>query len=78
MTILPPGDDVSRLELLLADIRDAFAKEGVEIPSADLVKALVAIEGRSWAEMGKARKPMTQNMLARIRPEMTADKQESE
>jgi len=27
---------------------------------------------------GKARKPMTQNMLARIRPEMTADKQESE
>ena len=66
------------LELLLADIRDAFAKEGVEIPSVDLVKALVAIEGRSWAEMGKARKPMTQNMLARIRPEMTADKQESE
>ena len=50
----------------------------MEIPSADLVKALVAIEGRSWAEMGKARKPMTQNMLARIRPEMTADKQESE
>jgi hypothetical protein len=71
--------DASRLELLLGDIRDAFAKEGeAEIASADLVKALVAIEGRSWAEMGKARKPMTQNMLARIRPEMTADKQESE
>ena len=31
-------DDVSRLELLLGDIRDAFAKKGgVEIASADLV-----------------------------------------
>ena len=36
------GDDAARLELLLADIRDAFAREGgVEIASADLVKALV-------------------------------------
>jgi hypothetical protein len=73
------GDDASRLELLLADIRDAFAKEGeapvanmfaekvdVEIVSADLVKALVAIEGRSWAEMGKSGKPLTQNKLARM------------
>src|SRR5262249_12227438 len=63
----------------LADIRDAFAKEGeapvanmfaekvdVEIVSADLVKALVAIEGRSWAEMGKSGKPLTQNKLARM------------
>src|SRR5262245_18574230 len=73
------GDDASRLELLLADIRDAFAKEGeapvanifaekvdVEIASADLVKALVAIEGRPWAEMGKAAKPLTQAKLARM------------
>src|SRR5262245_2488509 len=77
MPILPP--DVSRLELLLADIRDAFAKEGeapvanmlaekvdVEIASADLVKALVAIEGRPWAEMGRARKALNQNRLARM------------
>ena len=69
----------ARIELLLADIRDAFAKEGeapvanmfaekvdVEIVSADLVKALVAIEGRSWAEMGKSGKPLTQNKLARM------------
>ena len=48
------NDDASRLKLLLADIRDAFAKEGgVEISSADVVKALVAIEGRPWAERGK-------------------------
>jgi hypothetical protein len=39
------GDDGSRLELLLADIRDVFAeKMDLEITSADLVKALVAIE----------------------------------
>src|SRR5215831_4626408 len=55
------------LELLLADIRDAFAKEGgVEISSADLVKALIAIEGRPWAKFGKNRKPLTQNALARM------------
>ena len=69
----------ARIELLLADIRDAFAKEGealvanmfaekvdVEIASADLVKALVAIKDRPWAEMGKSRKPLTQNKLARM------------
>jgi len=73
------GDDASRLELLLGDIRDAFAKEGeapvanmfaekvdVEIASADLVKALVAIEGRPWAEMGKSGKPLTQAKFARM------------
>ena len=66
------------LELLLGDIRDAFAKEGeapaanmtekldVEFASADLVKALVAIEGRPWIEMGKSGKPLTQNRLARM------------
>jgi hypothetical protein len=62
------SDDAARLELLLVDIRDAFAKEGEApaIASADLVKALVAIEGRPWAEMGKNGKPLTQNKLARM------------
>ena len=64
------SDDAAQLVLLLADIRDAFAKEGgVEISSADLVKALVAIEGRPWAERGKngkRGKPLTQNRLARM------------
>jgi Protein of unknown function (DUF3631) len=36
------NDDASRLDLLLADIRDVFAKgEPPAIASADLVKALV-------------------------------------
>ena len=63
----------SMTELLLGDIRDIFAKRAenkVEpadrIPSDDLVEALVGIEGRPWAEMGKARKPLTQNRLARL------------
>ena len=72
------GDEASRLELLLADIQDAFATnkttkapnmfggEQIEITSATLVKALVALDGRPWAEMGRDRKPMTQNRLARM------------
>jgi len=61
------GNDASQLKLLLADIRDSFAKTGgAEIASADLVKALVAIEGRPWAEMDKSGKPLTQNRLARM------------
>jgi uncharacterized protein DUF3631 len=59
------GDDGSRLELLLADIRDAFADKA-EMASVDLVKALVELEGRPWAELGKSRKPLTQNRLARM------------
>jgi Protein of unknown function (DUF3631) len=58
------GDEASRLELLLGDIRDTFT--GAEMPSADLVKALVAIEGRPWAEFGKSQRPLTQTRLARL------------
>jgi putative DNA primase/helicase len=71
------GDDGSRLEVLLGDIRDAFADRGtkakdmfgaekIEIASAELVKTLVELDGRPWAEMGKSRKPLTQNRLARM------------
>jgi Protein of unknown function (DUF3631) len=35
------------------------------LPSADLVAALVATEGRPWAELGRNRKPLTANGLAR-------------
>jgi putative DNA primase/helicase len=59
------GDDSSRLEILLADIRDVFADEA-EMPSADLVKALIELEGRPWAEIGNSHKPLTQNRLARM------------
>jgi hypothetical protein len=72
----------AKLRLLLGDIRDAFAKEGeapvanmfaekvaVEIASADMVKALIAIEGRPWAERGKngkRGKPLTPMKLAQM------------
>lgn len=71
------GDEASRLELLLGDIRGAFAEKGttvrdlygaerIELASADLVKVLVGLEGRPWAEMGKPPKPITQNRVARM------------
>src|SRR5262245_32451131 len=60
------NDNASSLELLLGDIRDIF-KEAVEMPSADIVKALVAIEGRPWGKpLGKRRKPLTQFKLAQM------------
>jgi hypothetical protein len=60
---------VARRKLLLGDIRDAFAKKGnAPISSAELVKTLIALEGRPW---GKANNPLTQiklaQMLARMR-----------
>ena len=65
--------DDGLLELLLADIRDAFngadlagQVAAAEMASADLVEALVAIEGRPWAEFGRNRKALTQNQLARL------------
>ena len=67
------GDDATLVELLLGDIRDTFAKRKKnkverpeEIPSGILVEGLVAIEGRPWAELGRSRKPLTQNRLARL------------
>jgi putative DNA primase/helicase len=73
--IAAADDPGARLELLLGDIRSVFANKGTEvrdmfgadqviISSAKLVKALIALEGRPWAETGKDRKPLTQNKLA--------------
>lgn len=60
------GDEQSVRVLLLADIRAVFAGRLVDrLPSAELVEALVAIEGRPWAEW-KAGKPITANGLARL------------
>ena len=63
--IVAGDDEASRTELLLGDIRGAFG-ERAEIASAELVEALVGIEGHPWAEMGRNRKPMTQSRLARM------------
>jgi hypothetical protein len=58
-------DESSLFELLLADIRDVFGKR-TQMASAELVRALVEIEGRPWADgLGKNRdKPLTTNRLA--------------
>jgi hypothetical protein len=66
------------LELLLGDIRDIFVKRAAneaddraeEIPSGDLVATLVGLDARPWAELGKSRKPLTQNRLARLLKEV--------
>jgi putative DNA primase/helicase len=60
------ADDQSARVTLLADIRAIFAEAATDrLPSAGLVEALVAIEGRPWAEW-KAGKPITANGLARL------------
>jgi hypothetical protein len=51
----------------LADIADTFTASGVDkLPSAKIVDALANIEGREWAEWGKARKPISPNQLAKL------------
>jgi Protein of unknown function (DUF3631) len=60
------GDDASRLESLLEDIRAVgFSRNDTEVGSADLVQRLIELEGRPWAELSRG-KPLTQNRLARL------------
>jgi putative DNA primase/helicase len=52
--------------LLLADISEIFASRGVpQMPTAELIEQLVAIEGHPWAEW-KGGKPITPTGLARL------------
>jgi len=52
---------------LLTDIRQIFESNGVEkMPSATLCNSLAEIEGREWAEWGRARKPISTHQLARL------------
>jgi hypothetical protein len=62
------ADDASSLvEILLCDVRAILTERNSDrIASAELVTTLVEIEGRPWAEMGKTRKPLTQNRLAKL------------
>ena len=66
-------EDGAQSEVLLGDIRAVFAEKYPDkatpedwITSADLVGRLVGMESHPWAEMGKSRKPLTQNRLARM------------
>lgn len=59
-------DDQSVRVTLLADVRTIFAERRADrLPSAELVQALAAIEGRPWAEW-KAGQAITANDLARL------------
>ena len=58
--------DESKRIWLLADIRAIFGERSADrLASAELIEALVAIEGRPWAEWNKG-KPLTTNGLARL------------
>ena len=59
----PDSDD----SVLLADIKAAFeAKTTTDrLSSEEICEALVAMEGRPWAEYGKASKPISKNQLAK-------------
>jgi hypothetical protein len=53
-------------ELLLSDIRDVFFRRGLtRISTEDLLEALVALEGRPWAEAAGGR-PLTSTRLAAL------------
>ena len=70
----PDIDEVSRLELLLGDLRDVFDAmpgdladpKAKRISSAELIEKLCEIEPRPWSEYGRSGKPITQNQLARV------------
>ncbi len=60
-------DDEAVGPQLLADIRDWFARDGSPaVFSEDLVKHLIGLEDRPWAEWGKPPKPISQNQVARL------------
>jgi putative DNA primase/helicase len=60
------NDDQSTGAMLFADIRDIYSeREADRLPSTELAEALVAIEGRPWAEWRHG-KPITANSLARL------------
>jgi putative DNA primase/helicase len=52
---------------LLADIRQVFADAGTDkLSSATMCDSLAQIEGREWAEWGRARKPISTHQLAKL------------
>jgi hypothetical protein len=52
---------------LLADIKDLFEETGSrKLFSAAITERLIEIEGRPWAEYGRAQKPISKNQLARL------------
>jgi hypothetical protein len=66
-TLLASREDDSVKVQLLSDIRDLFEERQTDkLSSETIVEALGKMEGRSWAEFGKRKKPITKNALARL------------
>ena len=65
---LAPRESESIGPMLLADIKMVFDQDskGDKLWSEEVCQALVAMEGRPWAEFGKAKKPISKNQLARL------------
>jgi Protein of unknown function (DUF3631) len=62
-------DEMSRLELLLGDVRNVFdglVNDVDRVSSSHLIEKLCEIVPRPWGEYGKSGKPLTQNKLARL------------
>jgi Protein of unknown function (DUF3631) len=63
---LAPRESDTTGTMVLADILAIFDERGERIWSEELCEHLAAIEGRPWAEFGKARKPISKHQLARL------------
>ncbi|MFZ1886719.1 MAG: DUF3631 domain-containing protein, partial [Candidatus Binataceae bacterium] len=62
-----PADSDTLSITLLGDLRELLADRDAEkIASKALCEELAALEGRAWAEYGRARRPITQTQLARL------------
>jgi len=59
------GEAASVRELLLADIRSAFEKQGDRLPTSAILENLNSREDRPWIEWGRQKKPMTARGLVR-------------
>jgi putative DNA primase/helicase len=64
---LAPREANSHGVVLLGDIKATFAdKKTDRLWSEEIAEAVHAIEGRPWAEWGRAGKPISKNQIARI------------
>jgi hypothetical protein len=63
---LAPRENDTTGTMVLADIRKIFDEHKERLWSEEMCEHLAAIEGRPWAEFGKARKPISKHQLARL------------
>jgi Protein of unknown function (DUF3631) len=66
--VLAPREPESIGPMVLADIKVLFDSQGAgdKLSSEGVCEKLAEMEGRPWAEFGKARRPISKNRLARI------------